>query len=145
MITYHNQDIKFIFSRKRIINRWIRQVVDIESNNTFFVGDIAFIFCSDKYILEINTKYLNHKHYTDVITFNNNEGNVLNADVFIGVETVKVNSELFNTTFLNELNRVIIHSILHLLGYNDFLKSDKSIMKAKEDFYLDLLKAKYDI
>lgn len=137
MISYHKQDTKFDFSGKRKINKWIRQVVHKETSGANTVGDIAFIFCSDRYMLDINSKYLNHKHHTDVITFSYNENSVINGDVFIGINTVKENSKIFNVVFSNELNRVIIHSILHLLNYNDSTKKEKSIMKSKEDFYLN--------
>lgn len=138
MISYHNQDIKFNFSGKRKVNKWVRKVVDIESNNKLFVGDIAFVFCSDDSILDINTKYLNHKHSTDVITFGYNENAIINGDVFIGVETVKINANKYKVDFIDELKRVLVHSILHLLGYNDSTAKEKIIMKSKEDYYLDL-------
>lgn len=137
MISYHKQDIKFDFSGKRKINKWIRQVVYKETNGAIIVGNIAFIFCSDRYMLDINSKYLNHKHHTDVITFNYNENNIINGDVFIGLNTVQENSKIFNVDFSNELKRVIIHSVLHLLDYNDSTQEEKSIMKSKEDFYLN--------
>jgi rRNA maturation RNase YbeY len=137
MISFHNQDLKFHLSDKLKIKSWINQVIEIEAERRLKSGNIAFIFCSDAYILDINTKFLNHKHYTDVITFNYNDEKFVSGDVFISLDTVKANSFFYKVEFEIELKRVIIHSILHLLGYNDSKKGEKVIMKNKEDFYLE--------
>jgi rRNA maturation RNase YbeY len=107
------------------------------------VGDISFIFCSDEYLLSVNRKYLNHDYYTDIITFDDVEGNVINGDIIISVDRVKENSIEFQTSFENEIHRIIIHGVLHLLGYKDKVKKDKILMTQKEDLYLKLFNDSY--
>ncbi|HRD57912.1 MAG TPA: rRNA maturation RNase YbeY [Ferruginibacter sp.] len=101
-------------------------------------GKIDFIFCSDDYILQINKSFLNHDYYTDIITFDLSDymATSIDAEIYISIDTVKSNSVLFNTSFNNELHRVIFHGILHLCGYNDKRKEDKKTMSKKEDYYL---------
>jgi len=104
------------------------------------LGNINFIFTSDKYLLEINNKYLSHNYLTDIVTFDYCENNIVNGDIYISIETVKNNSYRFNVTYLEELRRVIIHGVLHLIGYSDSDEKEKKEMREKEDFYLALLK-----
>lgn len=136
MIKYLKNGTNYNFPEKRKTSRWLLKVVENETNNSKFVDNIAFIFSSDEQILEINSKYLNHNYLTDVITFNYNEGNFISADVFIGVNTVKENSIEYRVNFLDEMRRVIVHSVLHLLGYNDSNQIETSLMREKEDYYL---------
>lgn len=135
-IQYFNEDVAFPKLLKRATNKWIKEVIVLEGKR---LGDLSFIFCSDNYLLEVNKKYLNHDFFTDIITFDYVENNNVNGDIFISIDRVAENSKVFKTTFENELNRILIHGVLHLLGYKDKTKKDKSIMTGKEDFYLNLL------
>lgn len=139
-IQYFNEDIAFPKVKKRITSSWIKQVIFIEEKR---VGDISFIFCSDEYLLDVNRKYLNHDYFTDIITFDSVEGNEINGDIFISVDRVKENSKEFETSFDNEVHRIIIHGVLHLLGYKDKAKKDKKLMTEKEDLYLKLFNDSY--
>ena len=100
------------------------------------IGDIAVIFCSDNYILDVNIKYLQHDYYTDIITFDYCEGNRLSGDLFISVDSVRENASFYGTEFADELNRVIVHGLLHLIGYDDHTEADIAVMRAKENYYL---------
>ena len=139
-IQYFNEDIAFPKVKRRITSNWIKQVISIEEKR---VGDISFIFCSDEYLLDVNRKYLNHDYFTDIITFDDVEGNLINGDIFISVDRVKENSIEFETSFDNEIHRILIHGVLHLLGYKDKAKKDKIVMTEKEDFYLKLFYDSY--
>jgi len=130
MIKYFKEDTTFNFKGKRKCNAWIKTIIH---TNRLSVGDINIIFCSDNYILEINNKYLKHNYYTDVITFDYCEGKYLNGDIIISIDTVKENAVLYKTTFENELHRVIIHGVLHLIGYKDKNAKDKKLMKEAEE------------
>ena len=103
------------------------------------MDDINYIFCSDDYLLARNIKYLKHDSLTDIITFNYCEGNKINCDIMISIDRVKENSSIFDTTFTEELYRVLIHGILHLIGYDDKTEKEKNLMRKKEDFYLNKL------
>jgi len=135
-IQYFNEDVPLPKIKKRNSTKWIRETILSEGKR---VGDISFIFCSDNYLLEVNKTYLDHDYFTDIITFDYVEGTLINGDIFISVDRVLDNSVEFKTTFENELNRILIHGILHLLGYKDKNKKDKLLMTEKEDFYLKLL------
>lgn len=102
------------------------------------LGDISYILCSDNYLLEINRQYLNHDYFTDVITFDYSEENVISGDIFISVDTVADNAKEYNVTFEKELERVMVHGVLHLVGYNDKSDSEVKQMRAKENQYLSL-------
>ena len=105
------------------------------------LGDVCIIFCSDNYILDVNMKYLQHDYFTDIITFDYCEGNYLNGDLFISVDSVRENAIFYGTEFTDELNRVIVHGLLHLIGYDDHSESDIAMMRQKEDYYLSLRNA----
>jgi len=137
MISYFAQDTGFKFKGKLVNNRWLKIFSESESRK---LGNINIIFCSDPYILDINKKYLKHNYYTDIITFDYCEGPVLSGDLFISVDTVLANSETYNTDFSDELNRVIIHGVLHLAGYDDETDEQKAVMRDKEDYYLKIRK-----
>ena len=122
--------------QKRKITNWIKETIHSEGKKS---GEISFIFCSDNYLLEVNKKYLNHDYFTDIITFDYVENNIISGDIFISCDRVKENAKEFDKTFENELSRIIIHGVLHLLGYKDKVKKDKLLMTQKEDFYLALL------
>ncbi|MCI5990622.1 MAG: rRNA maturation RNase YbeY [Bacteroidales bacterium] len=102
------------------------------------IGDVNIIFCSDNYILDVNLKYLQHDYFTDIITFDYCENNVLSGDLFISVDSVRENSVFYNTEFEDELNRVMVHGILHLIGYDDHTEEDQKVMREKENYYLSL-------
>jgi rRNA maturation RNase YbeY len=135
-INFFNEDVDLPKIKKRNTVAWIKQVIDEHCKK---VGDVSFIFCSDTYLLDVNKQYLDHDYFTDVITFDYVEGDVVSGDIFISVDRVEENAKSFSTSFSNELNRIIIHGILHLLGYNDKTDTDKLIMTGKEDLYLNLL------
>ncbi len=101
-------------------------------------SSLAYIFCSDEYITEINTNFLKHDYTTDIITFNMGDKNAIEGEIYISVETVRENASLFNTGFSEELHRVIFHGALHLCGYKDKSKKDAVLMRQMEDKYLDL-------
>lgn len=135
MIRYFTEDIKFEFKGKLSNNKWLRLVASSEIRK---VGDINIIFCSDNYILDVNMKYLQHDYFTDIITFDYCEGEVLSGDLFISIDSVRENAEFYKTGFQDELNRVIVHGILHLIGYDDHSKEEIKVMRSKEDYYLSL-------
>lgn len=101
---------------------------------------VNYIFCSDDYLREINIQYLKHKTYTDIVTFNYGTTDQIEGDIFISVDRVKENAQKFNTELETELHRVIIHGVLHLIGYSDKSKTEKALMREKEDTYLSLRK-----
>ncbi|WP_339736805.1 rRNA maturation RNase YbeY [uncultured Sunxiuqinia sp.] len=113
--------------------KWIKNTISKEGSQP---GDITFIFCSDDYLLEINRQYLDHDYYTDIITFDYVEGDLISGDIFISVDRVRENAATFGVSFLNELNRIVIHGVLHLLGYKDKEPEEKELMTTKEDTYL---------
>ena len=103
-------------------------------------GELSFVFCSDEYLLKMNIDYLKHDFYTDVITFDYSEGDIISGDVFISIERIKENSEKYNVSFENELQRVMIHGVLHLVGYKDKTEEELKQMREKESQYLNILK-----
>jgi len=132
-IKFFTEDVPLPKLEKRKLISWIKNVILKEGKKT---GDISFIFCSDDFLLDVNKKYLNHDYYTDIITFDYVVKNKIQGDIFISVDRVKENAKTYKTTFENEKHRILIHGILHLLGYKDKLKEDKSLMTTKEDLYL---------
>lgn len=135
MIRYYNENVRFSLSGKRFSNRWLKAVAEAEN---FSLGNIAIIYCSDSYLLAMNQKFLKHDYYTDIITFDYCEGSVLSGDLFISIDSVRDNAAHFGTTFDDELNRVMVHGILHLMGYDDHTKEQQKTMRAKENEYLTL-------
>lgn len=136
-INYFAEDVSFPKMKKRIASGWIKKVIILEGK---LVGDISFIFCSDDYLLDVNRKYLDHDYYTDIITFDYVEDIIITGDIFISIDRVKENAKQFFCSFEDELSRILIHGVLHLLGYKDKTKRDKKLMTEKEDFYLKILK-----
>lgn len=133
MVSYFTEDIKFNFKEKRLTSRWLKFVAESEAKR---LGDISVIFCSDNYILDVNIKYLKHDYFTDIITFDYCEENLLSGDLFISIDSVRENASFYGTEFSDELNRVIVHGLLHLIGYDDHTDEDIAIMRAKENYYL---------
>jgi rRNA maturation RNase YbeY len=136
MITYNIDDIKMPVFPKRKVSLWIKQVAGKYKKR---VGEIAYIFCSDERILEINKVYLAHDYYTDIITFDYSENDVISGDIFISVETVRINAGKFAVSYDNELYRVIIHGILHLCGIDDKAPGARAVMEDNEDNALEML------
>lgn len=135
MVRYYCEDIKFEFNNRLFNNKWLKLVAESEIRR---IGDINIIFCSDPYILDVNIKYLGHDYFTDIITFDYCEKNVLSGDLFISIDSVRENAAFYGTEFTDELNRVIVHGVLHLIGYDDHRDEDIKVMRSKEDYYLNL-------
>ena len=135
MVSYYNQDVDFKLKEKSLNNRWLKLVAESEIKK---LGNISYIFCSDANILDVNIKYLGHDYYTDIITFDYSEGNTISGDLFISIDTVKENAVLYSESFEDELDRVMVHGVLHLIGYDDHTDDDIKTMRAKEDYYIDL-------
>jgi len=113
--------------------QWVKGII-LEENKK--EGDIVFVFCNDEYLLEKNIQFLNHDTYTDVIAFDYCSDSIINGDILISTERVKENAKNLEVEFLTELNRVMVHGLLHLLGYKDKTELDAKLMREKEDFYL---------
>ena len=135
MISYHFENTDFVFMERDLNNRWLRTVAESEMKR---IGNIAIIFCSDGYLLDVNRKYLGHDYFTDIITFDYCEGERLSGDLFISVDSVRENAVEYGTEFANELNRVMVHGLLHLIGYDDHTEEDVKTMREKENQYLGI-------
>lgn len=136
MITYNVEGVKMPKIRKRENTAWIKAVAASYGKK---VGEIAYIFVNDEKILEVNRQYLQHDYYTDIITFDYCEGNRLNGDLFISLDTVRTNAEQFaDNDYDRELHRVIIHGILHLCGINDKGPGEREIMEEAENKALNI-------
>lgn len=133
MIRYDRQDTHFVFKGRRETSRWLKSVAGSEARE---IGEIAIVFCSDEYLLDINRRFLGHDYYTDIITFDYCEGKTLSGDLLISVDSVRDNAVHFGTEFDEELHRVIVHGLLHLIGYDDHTDKDKKQMRSKENQYL---------
>ena len=129
MITF-NSETSFTLKNQNKLVKWIGDVVSSEG---FQVGEINYIFCDDSYLNKINQEFLNHDAFTDIISFDYTLGKEVGGDIFISIERVLENAEEFNEVFENELHRVMIHGILHFIGYKDKTKKDKTLMRTKED------------
>ncbi|MEA4974470.1 MAG: rRNA maturation RNase YbeY [Paludibacter sp.] len=130
MIQFLNENIKAPNLRKRDVTQWIKKTAEQYGKKT---GEIAFIFCNDAKILEINQQYLQHDYYTDIITFDYSQNNIISGDIFISLDTVKTNAEKFGVDFHQELHRIIIHGILHLCGQDDKTPESRKAMTTKEN------------
>ena len=135
MISF-NYESDFKLPNEQELSLWISNVIKTEGSKE---GEINYVFCDDKYLLEINQKYLNHDTLTDIISFDYTLGKLVGGDIFISVERVKENAKEFNVAFINEIHRVIIHGVLHLCGFGDKTDEEISIMRSKEDFYLQII------
>ena len=130
MISYQTFNVKMPPIRRRDVSAWVRRVAAGYGKK---VGEVAYIFCDDEKILEVNRQYLNHDYYTDIITFDYCEDDTISGDLFISLDTVRSNAEAQGTTYDEELHRVIIHGILHLCGINDKGPGERAIMEAAEN------------
>ena len=135
MITYNTDGVKMPSIKKRENTAWVKAVAASYGKR---VGEIAYTFVDDEKILEVNRQYLGHDYYTDIITFDYCEGDVISGDLFISLDTVRTNAEQVGATYEEELHRVIIHGILHLCGINDKGPGEREIMEAAEDKALAL-------
>jgi probable rRNA maturation factor len=129
MISF-NYETDFELDNEDQFSIWLSAVIVSENKNE---GEINYIFCDDDYLLEINQQYLDHDTLTDIISFDYSVGNELNGDIFISVERVKENASDYKVTFQEEIQRVLVHGILHYCGYKDKTESDELIMRAKEE------------
>ena len=136
MITF-NSETSFTLKNQNKLVKWIGDVISSEG---FQVGEINYIFCDDSYLNKINQEFLNHDTFTDVISFDYTLGKEVGGDIFISIERVIENAEKFNEVFENELHRVMIHGILHFMGYKDKTKKEKTLMRTKEDENIFTLK-----
>mgnify|MGYP000725218608 FL=1 len=128
-------ETEFNLQNSQEVASWISAII---LNENFEEGELSYIFCDDEYLHKLNVEFLKHDTLTDIISFDNSLGNQINGDIFISVQRVKENASSFNTTFENELHRVIIHGVLHYCGYNDKTKKDADLMRTKEDAALSL-------
>jgi rRNA maturation RNase YbeY len=135
MISYFTEDIKFELKGKLLNNRWLKMVVGSEVKR---MGDLSIIFCSDPYILDINLRYLQHDYFTDIITFDYCEGDTVSGDLFISIDSVRENALFYGASFEDELDRVMVHGVLHLLGYDDHTPEEQAVMRAKENYYVNI-------
>ena len=133
MIEFH-YEIDFEIKDSARTSEWIEELIIEEGKE---MGEITYIFCNDKFLLERNQKYLNHDTLTDIITFDYCQGDIISSDIMISIDRVKENSTIFENSFSDELKRVMSHGILHLIGYNDHNKKDKEIMREKENYYMN--------
>lgn len=135
MVTYNTDGVRMPDIKKRATTAWIKAVAATYGKK---VGEIGYMFVNDERILEVNREYLGHDYYTDIITFDYDEGNVLNGDLVISLDTVRTNAEQFHKSYEEELHRVIIHGILHLCGLNDKGPGERELMEAAENRALSL-------
>jgi probable rRNA maturation factor len=134
-IHFFNEGTAFKLPSPRKTSAWIKKVIQLESSE---IGDLNYIFCSDKYLLSINQQYLDHDTYTDIITFGLGEGATIGGEIYISIPRVRENARIHKVEFRDELDRVIIHGVLHLLGHSDKSLRKKALMRKKEDACLSL-------
>lgn len=134
-IFFSTENIDFELADEPKVKKWILAVVGAQGKR---VGNLNYLFCDDSYLINVNRTYLNHDTYTDIITFDYVEGSVVSGDILISVERVRENATLFNSSFEQELQRVIIHGVLHLLGQADKSDEDAAEMRRKEESALSL-------
>lgn len=135
-ITFDSDNIDFPNIKKRETSAWIKKTANSYNKK---IGDVGYLFCNDEKILEINRQYLDHDFYTDIISFDYSEGDIISGDIFISLDTVRTNSQKYNTDYQEELYRVIIHGVLHLCGLDDKLEEDAIRMRKSENSALKQL------
>lgn len=123
----------FTVRNKRNISQWLSYVVD---NEGLTLGEVAIVCCSDDYLLEVNRNYLNHDYFTDIITFDYTDNQVVSGDLMISIDRIRDHAKKYEVSVEDELHRVMVHGVLHLCGYKDKRKSDKELMTSKENHYL---------
>ena len=135
-VYFSNGDIEFTLGNEELIKDWISAIIFRHNKK---VRKINYLFCSDKMVYDMNLRFLNHDTLTDIITFDYVNGNLISGDITISIDRVGENATLFDTSFEHELHRVIIHGVLHLLGFKDKTPDDAAIMRAKENESLQIL------
>jgi rRNA maturation RNase YbeY len=138
-INFYSEDIPFKMREIKTKRTWIIECITTEGKEN---GDISFVFCSDEFLHKMNVEYLSHDTLTDVITFDYTEDGIISGDIFISIPRVKENASVYSKDFIEELNRVMIHGVLHLCGYKDKSSKDSKLMRQKEDEKLLLLDPK---
>jgi len=133
MIHYFSQN-KFNLKEKQKRKQWLKYAIENEKTK---LGEINYIFCSDEQLLEINIKHLQHDFYTDIITFDYREKDIISGDIFISIDRVEENAKINHACFEEELNRVLVHGILHIIGYKDKTDEDSKLMRTKENYYIN--------
>ena len=141
-ITFQSEGVEHPQIDEAKITSWIERVAKKYNKEA---GEISYLFCDDEKILEVNKEYLNHDYYTDIITFDYSEGNIISGDIIISLQTVESNSQMYKTEFLEELHRVIIHGILHLSGLDDSSEEEEKAMRDAENSALEMLSSGEDI
>jgi len=136
MISF-NYETDFHLSNEKALSLWISNVIATED---FKEDEINYVFCDDDYLHKLNYEFLKHDTLTDIISFDYSIGKILQGDIFISTERIADNAKDFDTSFHNELHRVMVHGVLHYCGYKDKTEEDEMIMRSKEDFYLNQLK-----
>jgi len=136
MITY-NYETEFALEGETQLENWIEKVV---SDKEFELGEVNYVFCDDEYLLKLNVEFLQHDTLTDIISFDNSLGKLINGDIFISIERVQENAKEYNVTFEEELHRVMIHGILHYMGLKDKSADEKMLMRKEENKALSVLK-----
>ncbi|MGY8954719.1 MAG: rRNA maturation RNase YbeY [Flavobacteriales bacterium] len=116
------------------LNLWINNVIKEEE---MIIGELVYVLCNDEYLLKKNIQFLNHNTLTDVITFDYSDDKIISGDILISTERVVENAKIFNVNYLTELHRVMVHGLLHLLGYKDKIEKDADTMREKENYYLN--------
>ena len=134
-IYFHAEEIDFQLKEKKEVSDWICRVIEIENRE---IGEINIIFTSDTFLLEINNQYLDRNYFTDIITFDYGDGKIITGDLYLSIDRIRENAESFNVPVRNELFRIIIHGILHLIGYNDSNVEEKKLMTEREDQYMEI-------
>jgi len=141
-IRFFYEEVDFKIKHPTKVRRWVTETTRKEKRQ---VSEINYIFCSDKYLLSLNQNYLNHNTLTDIITFDNSEGKIIEGEIYISFDRVNENASKFQSSFEDELHRVMIHGVLHLCGYKDKKPKDKTLMRKKEDAYLSLWKLMFHV
>ena len=136
-INFYNENVSCVVPRRKI-RFWLMQVLEQEQKKA---GEISYIFCSDDYLVKLNSQYLDATYFTDVITFDYTENDVVSGDIFISIDRVKENAKLYKQIYSQELRRVILHGILHLCGYKDKTEKEIKQMRGKENYYLQTFDA----
>ncbi|MCQ2285336.1 MAG: rRNA maturation RNase YbeY [Bacteroidales bacterium] len=128
-----NTETSFQLKQKKVYKEWIKSSAENEGKKC---GDINYIFNDDEQLLKVNQQFLNHDFYTDIITFDYSEGEIISGDIYISIDRVKENANTYNVDFQTELLRVLIHGIMHLCGYKDKSENEAKLMRQKEEFYM---------
>lgn len=139
-MVYYFYMTNFILTNQHIYTVWINKIIKYENMN---LNNLNYIFCNDNYLLKLNIKYLNNKQYTDIITFDNSDQvtdkkRKIHGDIFMSIDRIQANAIQFQEKFIIEIQRVMVHGLLHLIGYNDNHKNEIYLMRSKEDFYINL-------